>query len=292
MTEPMTLRVRAKAPLKKIHAALTEPAQLRTWLAEHAEVELPDRYAFWGRSTPGLEATQRLLHADDRSLRFVWRLDDIDTTVDIKLDEDGADATAITLQQSDMPSFADMLAGKGDRSLLHTFWALTLANLIDHVENRPLTPKPDLTSPVMREEVLIDATPRAVFASLTDGAAFSRWFGAHISIEPEVGGRWIMGSPDEAAEPVRIVELEPDRKLVLRSPDAQLTSWELAESDGKTRLTFVQSGFEPDNPPYGAWLGWLSGISELRRFHEVPDWRPIWQQVSVDGVDPDMLNVG
>ncbi|WP_233559065.1 SRPBCC family protein [Micromonospora radicis] len=55
-----------------------------------------------------------------------------------------------------------------------------------------------------------------------------------------------------------------------------MASWELAESGGKTRLTFVQSGFDEQNPPYAAWSGGVAGLAELRRFHEVLDWQPIW----------------
>ncbi len=288
----MTLRLRAKAPLTTVRQALTDPVQLRAWLSEHAEVELPDRYAFWGRYTPGLEPRQRLLHADDRSLRFVWRLDDIDTTVDIRLAEAGPDTTELTLTQSDMPSFADMLAGKGDRAIVHTFWALALANLVDHVEGRDLTPKGDLTSPVMREEVLIDATPAEVYESLTDEEVFARWFGAKVGIEPRVGGRWAMGGFDAGGEYGKILELEPGRKMVIRWPDEQVTSWELADSGGRTRLTFVQSGFDSGQPPYGAWLGWLGGLAELRRYHEIPGWQPVWQQIAVDGLDADLLTYG
>ena len=47
-------------------------------------------------------------------------------------------------------------------------------------------------------------------------------------------------------------------------------------SGGKTRLTFVMSGFDEANPPYGAWLGWLSGVASLRRFNEQKDWQSIW----------------
>ena len=55
------------APPEAVYAALTDAAALRVWLAEHAEVALPDRYEFWGRYTPdGAEPHQRLLHADER----------------------------------------------------------------------------------------------------------------------------------------------------------------------------------------------------------------------------------
>lgn len=290
MTEPMKLRVRAKAPLKKVHQALTDPAALRVWLAEEAEVDLPGRYEFWGRYTPGGDR-QRLLHADDRSLRFVWPLDGIDTTVEIGLAQDGPESTQLTLVQSDMPSFADIMAGVGSRSLLSTFWALALANLVDHVEGRPLTPKCNLTSPVMREDVLIDATPAAIYRSLLDEDAFARWFGAKVGIEPFVGGRWAMGGFEFEGEPAKIIELVPDHKMAVEFPDGQVATWELADSDGKTRLTFVQSGFAEQNPPYDSWMGWLSGIAELRRFHELADWRPIWLEVAVDGIPAGLLTI-
>ena len=53
VTEPMTMRARVRVPVKVVHHALTDPNQLRVWLTEHVEVELPHRYAFWGRLRPG-----------------------------------------------------------------------------------------------------------------------------------------------------------------------------------------------------------------------------------------------
>src|SRR4029453_9982451 len=73
MTELSELRLRAvmPAPPEAVHAALTDAAALRVWLAEHAEVALPDRYEFWGRYTPdGAEPHQRVLHASERTLRL------------------------------------------------------------------------------------------------------------------------------------------------------------------------------------------------------------------------------
>jgi uncharacterized protein YndB with AHSA1/START domain len=52
MTEPLILRARLAAPVAEVRRALTDPAALRVWLAEHAEVDLPHRYEFWGRYTP------------------------------------------------------------------------------------------------------------------------------------------------------------------------------------------------------------------------------------------------
>jgi hypothetical protein len=68
----------------------------------------------------------------------------------------------------------------------------------------------------------------------------------------------------------------PGRATSIDWGPAGISSWELEGSEGATRLTFVQSGFDTSRPPYAAWGGWLSGLAELRRFHEIPDWRPIW----------------
>jgi uncharacterized protein YndB with AHSA1/START domain len=127
----------------------------------------------------------------------------------------------------------------------------------------------------MRAEVLIDAAQDAVYDSLANPEKFRRWFGANIDIEPYVGGRWSMGGFELDPVGAKILELEPNQKMTMAWPDGMTASWELTESAGKTRLTFVQSGFDSSKPDYGAWLGWLAGVAELRRFHELGDWRPI-----------------
>ncbi|GAA5058832.1 uncharacterized protein YndB with AHSA1/START domain [Thermocatellispora tengchongensis] len=276
MTEPMTLRARLDAPLKAAYHALTDPGEMRVWLAEHAEVELPHRYEFWGRHTPEGDAPhQRLLHADERSLRFTWLLDGEETTVEIGLEEEGPDSTIITLSQTHW-DFQDALTGAGIRGVLQTYWCLAIANLADHLAGRELTAKLDFTSPDLRGEVLIDAARERVFESLIDSEQASAWFGYPIGIEPWVGGRFAMGGL-ESGHAAKILELEPAAKVTIDwGGGAGVSTWELADSGGKTRLTFVQSGFDASRPPYAAWAGTVSGIAELRRYHEIPDWRPIW----------------
>ena len=45
---PSDLRLRAvvPAPPNIVYEALTDPAALRVWLAEHADVQLPGKYEF------------------------------------------------------------------------------------------------------------------------------------------------------------------------------------------------------------------------------------------------------
>lgn len=290
MTEPMLRRHRIAAPVAYVRHALTDPAALRTWLAEHAEVALPHRYEFWGRYTPsGDVPRQRLLHADDHTVRFAWELDGTDTTVEISLAAENENTTILRLTHTNLPGYAEMVAEEGLRSLLPTFWALAIANLADHVEGRALTPKCDFTSQAMRAEVVIDAPVPVVYASIADPVTFTRWFGATIEAEQYEGGRWAMGGLDANSSPARIVTLDPDRAMAIEWPGGMVNSWELADSDGRTRLTFVQSGFNDDNPPYGAWMGMLAGLAELRRFHEVADWHPACLEVRQDGMPEGLL---
>ncbi|MEU7869949.1 SRPBCC family protein [Dactylosporangium sp. NPDC049140] len=292
LNDLLLLRAALPATPKAVHAALTDPAALRVWLAEYAEVDLPDRYQFWGRYTPdGAEPHQRVLHADDNTLRLAWTVDGVETTVEITL-ADGDDGTLLTLTQSDLPTFAEVLSDQaGPRGALQTFWSLAIANLADYVAGRDLTPKCDYTSAEMRASVLIDATPEAVFGSLTQAETFQRWFGAKVDIEPFVGGRFAMGGFDVDPGGVKFVEFEPGRKATLNFAGALTSSWELDGSDGKTRLTFVQSGFDVDNPPYPGWAGWLGGVAELRRFHEIPQWRTIWREMHAPGIPAEMLTI-
>jgi uncharacterized protein YndB with AHSA1/START domain len=280
MTEPMIVRARVQAPLKEVRHALTDPGLMRVWLAEHAEVELPDRFGFWGRTTPEGDAPhQRLLHADERTVRFAWLLDGEETTTELTLEEENADVTIVTLSQSHF-DFQDVLTGKSIRGVLQTYWAQALANLAEHFEGRELTPRADysLTSVTeLRAEVTIDAAPSDVFDSLIDSDKVTRWFGFPIEIEPYVGGRFAMGGFANDPNPAKVLELEPGQRFSVDwGTGAGIATWELAGTGGKTRLTLVESGFDAERPPYAGWGGMLSGIAELRRFHEVPDWQPVF----------------
>jgi uncharacterized protein YndB with AHSA1/START domain len=230
-----------------------------------------------------------VLHVDERTIRFAWTVDGVESEVGFELAED-EDGTLVTLTHSDLPSFAEVLADTaGARGALQTFWSLAIANLADYLAGRELTPKCDFTSGELRASVVIDATPEQVFDSMTQPDQFHRWFGVNVGIEPYVGGRFAMGGFELDPGGATFTEFEPGRKATLRYPDGMTDSWELAGSDGKTRLTVVQSGFDPANPPYPGWTGWLGGLAALRRYHELPQRRTIWRQIQIAGVPEGMF---
>lgn len=274
MTEPLILQARAKAGVDDVRQALTDPKILNLWLGEHSTVDLPGTFEFWGRHIPEGEAPhQRVLGYDGQTLKLAWTLDGVETTTEITLIEESDESTIIKLSQSHF-SWAEAVTGANIRGVLQTFWSLALANLVDHLEGRELTARPDFTSPVLAGEALIDAPAAQVYASLTDGAKASAWFGYPVDIDARVGGRFAMGG-FEAGPGMEILDLVEGQKMSIDWGLAGVSTWELSESGGKTRLTFVMSGFE-GNPPYGAWLGWLSGVASLRRYNEQPDWQSIW----------------
>jgi uncharacterized protein YndB with AHSA1/START domain len=287
--------VRIAAPLSAVRDALFDAAALRVWLAEQAEVDLPDRYEFWGRLTPNRAAPrQHLRHVEDGQLRFDWELDGVFTTVDIGLStESGSDedrgSTLLTLTQTEIPGWPEMLTERGDRSLMHGYWNLTLVNLADYAEGRDPVGGCDFTSPVMRRELLIDADRQAVYASLTEPEQVSVWSGVKVEAELHPGGRWAMGGFAANPQPARIVDIQSGRSMSI-DWGMMVQSWELVESGGGTQLTFVLSGFDETEPPYDGWLGSLTGLVTLRRYHEIKNWRPVWVEEEIEGL-PDELRV-
>jgi uncharacterized protein YndB with AHSA1/START domain len=281
-----TVRVRTSAPAARIYEALTTAEGLQTWLAEHAHVDLEGgQFEFWGRYTPeGERGRQKLLSYDDTSVRYSWQLYGTEYTVELGIEQRDGE-TVIAATQTPYPSW-----GIGDEKseILQTFWPLVLANLVEHVEGRPAFGFCDFTTAEQRFETDIAATPAAIIDALTDPDVFARWFGARIEIEPHVGGRWTMGSLEENPNPAKIIALD-EGHFALDFQEGMVASWELKGSEGRTHLTFVQSGFDAGNPPYGAWMGWLSGFADMKRMLELPNWRPMWHSYDIPGLPDGVL---
>ncbi len=279
MNDVFTATARLNAPPAKVFQALTDSEALRTWLSEHAEVSLADGvYEFWGRYTPqGERGRQKLLTAKPGELlRFEWTLDGKASTVEIRLESDG-DGTKVAQTQDRLPTLDEMMSNTGSRDglhTMHTFWSLALEQLGEYVEGRELTPRVDFSSEranEIRVQVTVAGTPEAVFESLTDPARIEGWFGWPAEVEPRVGGKMTLGAEG------RISQFEPG-KLLVYGDSEMITCWELEGSDGHTRLTFVQTGFTEDEKDNAAQheAGWLKGIAELKRMHELgADWKPL-----------------
>ncbi|GAB3763436.1 SRPBCC family protein [Microlunatus parietis] len=277
----LSLRARIAAHVSRVQRALTDSAEATTWLADHADLAPADRrYEFWGRSTPQGERGRQQLLAwhPERELAFRWRLDDVDTTVTLAFEPDVDHGTTLTLTQTDLPGMDELMAPTGRRDgrhSMHTFWPLAIANLAEHVEGRPLTPRADFgpdRKPEIRISIDIDDAADRVFDSLIQPKIIERWFGWEALVEPRVGGRIQLGVDG------KIFEFEPGKRLSAADDEGSIVRWELAESDGHTHLTFVQSGYRNDELDNAAQheAGWLAALAELKRMHELGDsWTPL-----------------
>ena len=272
----MKLRAVLPAPPQEVYAALTDPARLRNWLAEHAT---PD--GFWGRWTPQGDAPHQtvMVAVPGEHLRFQWLLDDEKTTVDITLTPSG-DETELTLHQWPLPTLEELMTPVGRRDgrhTMHTFWPLAIGNLASYLTGAaPLHCDFSPSRPARIELTLtIGAPAAAVWQSLTDPARVERWWGYAPEIEPRVGGKVTFGADG------RISEWEPSRVFAY-TEEGMTTRWELSESDGVTTLTFTQSGFTEDEADNAAQheAGWQGGLLELRRMHELGEnWTPLTREL-------------
>jgi uncharacterized protein YndB with AHSA1/START domain len=281
MSDVLSVRARLAASVDVVYRALTDAAALEVWLAEHAEVDLvAGRYEFWGRYTPqGERGRQQLTGVETgKSLSFRWVLDGRSTNVGLRLTP-GGDRTVLRLTEDGLPTIEELMAPTGRRDGLHsmhTFWSLSVANLAAYVEGRELTPKADFGPDRPTEihaEITVAAPPHRVFASLTEPKLIERWFGVEgVELEPRIGGRATVGIEG------KIFEFEPGRRLSIADDEGAIVRWELADSGGATRLTFVQSGYTEDERDNAAQheAGWFAALAELRRLHELgDDWEPL-----------------
>ena len=266
----MLLRVRAAAPLARVWQALTSPSQLEVWLAEHAEVDLPRSFTFWGRYTPDGElARQRLLSADDHTLRFIWTLGGEDTTVEIHVEPDGADASVVSVSQTHY-EFQQALAESSSLSVIETFWSFSLGNLVDVLAGRAVGYRCDFTSSDLRAELEINAPRERIYQRWSTPISSAR--GSAIRSGSSRGSadasRWAGSTNrlrDQLGDAARIVALEPAARWRWTSATAASRpgSWRTARarrgspssrvgSARQGRRTPRGSGHSPDSSRCGA----------------------------------------
>lgn len=132
---------------------------------------------------------------------------------------------------------------------------------------------------------VFDAPRDLVFRAWTDPTHAACWFGPQgcttpvetISMDVRPGGAWHAtmvrddngieyptgGTYREVDEPSRLVFTWTDPTSPAGRPAESLVTIELVERDGKTEMTFTQTGFATDSGRDGARWGWNSGFDGL-----------------------------
>jgi uncharacterized protein YndB with AHSA1/START domain len=278
MTYRETFALNAPAPA--VFDALTDPAILSRWLAEHAEVEAHKGgvFRFWGRDVIWCEAESEsegevVALAAPRKLEIRWRWQGHTTRVAFELAERG-DRTELTIEHR-FESFDPGPTGPGpDMAGCH--WRIAMGNLACVLAGRTASLRPDYTRPPndgprsVELEIEINAPVERVFEALLDPAQVRVWMGVD---EPEIETgtkRYSYGWRREEREvgPMQILELIPNRLLVhdwhwTGEPEGQVR-WELSPTDSGTRLRLVHL----ESVDYTHTLGWADAMQGIRRLLE------------------------
>lgn len=273
---------------RTVFAALTDAEQLRAWFAEHAEVEprIGGAYRFWGKHTPGTPAaapaTQRLTEfAPHDRLAYAWTMLGVASRVRLSVAAADGNGTKVTAEHE----FDRALDMPRAREYVDDFWRLSFGNLSVHLGGGSGFLRPDFSdpSPEIRLSILIAAPPAAVFRALIDPALVNQWVGSTTArVEPRVGGVYAFGWQYEidgrqvAGGPTKILELEPDRRLVVDWPDwrgdasvtGQTIAFTLAPEGTGTRVELVHAGFSRAADVSDYPFGWGHFAGELRKVAE------------------------
>lgn len=275
MKPSIYMQLALNASPERVFGALTE--KLSEWFAEFADISLNEkRYDFWGKFTPenpNREAGRHPLLSveSNKCLKYAWTLDGHETGVEITLTPKDDLCLLVVNQEELNPNH------KVEHFTTEDFWFLSLENLRRHLKGKPPV-RCDFSNPMMgdiRHEVDIDAPASAVFELLIKPEQLNRWIAHNAVVEAHVGGGYDLGW---GFGPLKILELTPDQRLAYAWPEDGLetvVSWTLEESNGKTHMTLVQSGFAPDKRNGGLYAGWLNFASWVKSAaEEGASWRP------------------
>lgn len=286
MSDPLHIQIDLKAPPQTVFRALTDAQALAGWFAEYVDVSLEEgRFDFWGRFTPGTPDQELGRHTlewvdGSRGLRFAWNLQDQETQVEFHLLAQG-EGTLLVLRHFGVPRGQEI-----GFATTEDFWFLSLENLRRFLDGHAVV-RCDFSTMRpgdIRHEIEIDAPRAEVFGALIRPDQLNRWIASRAAVEPRVRGRYDLGW--QGAGALKILELASDEKLALRLEDGSNTivTWTLEESNGRTRLTLIHSGFAPDQPTGGLNAGWLNFMSWIKSLVEYgPEWQTpvIWLPVDL-----------
>lgn len=274
-----------RADRERVWEALTSAETLRTWFAEHAEVDLRvgGRYRFWGRYTPTFgyssSADQTITAlTPGRSLSFDWHWAGDRTAVNFELTDAGDSTTILRVRHAFTRTLADFDATE-TCWIAKDFWRLVGWNLEAYCRTGAAALRPDHSGGGgdVQLSIRIDAPPAAVWRQLIDPACVAAWLGddsgltTSVAIEPRVGGAYSYGweHDGEPMGPSEVLEIEPERRLVVRWRDLKGTTdttvWEIEPAgDDACVLTVRQLNTGSAKEASGYINGWAGFMLELR----------------------------
>ena len=278
-----THEYQAKVPVPptRVFRALTDPAELREWLSEHAEVELRagGRFAMWGRYTPGMPAARHdgdllISVIENERIEFSWQFLGVPSIVALSCGADG-EATSLAVRHT---LHGDLAISRA-REFVDDWWRLVFANLSAWVSGGRGLCRVDFADPAPEVRLSIDiaASREAVFRALMDPALVNQWIAKSAAIEPHVGGKYDLGWRYEVdgqpviGGPTRILEMVEPERLVLdwldwrgdTSVTGQFIAFTLEVLPAGTRVHFRHGGFSRPADVSDYAFGWVYFLDRL-----------------------------
>ncbi len=209
-----------------------------------------------------------------RRFAFSWPIRGAATRVSYELEDSGG-STLLRVRHTGVP-MKDSTCGT-----VQDAWRMCLGNLKSIAEGRSDSVRPDhapVTSAELRLSNLIEATPDRVFRAFTTPAELDHWSTGGVPrgkarIEPRPGGAFSMGW-DEG--PDRVLELTPDRRIVVRWPRARgdlQVAFDLEAKASGTAVYLRSVGYGPDETAEILYHrgGWSDLLVCLKNFLEGGD---------------------
>lgn len=181
-----------------------------------------------------------------RRFAFTWPIRGVPTRVSYDLEDQGSDATLLTVRHLGVP-VKDSTCGT-----LQDAWRMCLGNLKSIAEGRSDSVRPDhapVTAAELRLSNLVETTADRVFAALVDPVQVDQWTTGgvprgNVRIEPRSGGAFAA----RGVPPGRIVELEPASRIAIEWPRGDSTSrveLRLEPKSSGTAVYLVKTGYPP-----------------------------------------------
>jgi uncharacterized protein YndB with AHSA1/START domain len=291
---------------ERVFAACTDADQLRTWFAEHVELEALQpgaRFQFWGRGVlgskdPDSEPTITAFEPGQRmAFRWVWAGVPTEVEWTFRSGEPPEWACQPGCDPASLPTWTVMnvrhlrerpLPYPRPALVVEDYWRLATSNLLGHLMGRGNVVLPDFEdpAPVVRLSVDIDAPPAEVFRALTTPEVLNRWLAKGASVDLREGGAFDLGWGPVAdhVTPMHIRRLEQDRLLSISWPDwrqlpdvpDQTVTFELTPLEGgrRTRVDFTHSGFERTVDISDYQQGWTPFFDALAGALAAPEGAP------------------
>lgn len=134
----------------------------------------------------------------------------------------------------------------------------------------------------IKKNIVIDATPEAVFKAITDPNELTQWFPDQAILEPKIGGKMKFSFFKTDSEYRQmdyfpegtITEIIPNKKISYTWQEPNIpgfpntvVTWELEKmEDNKTRLKLFHTGFKPDETAKKHNEGWSHFLGQLIKY--------------------------